>query len=395
MTLFDDFLEIKDLDQVNIFLENVYLKKVLSTIIGLLISNPPIIKFHKLFDDHGFLTDEKNLKLLQNEVKSLLYKILPKMLVCGFVSYYKPDEEDITISIVNYKNGRLKFKIDKKTHKISLHWFWYDGKESKLLRKLNMYEKEDKKVKHCIIDDPDIYGNMTGWLSSLMEKAEKIRLLEKYQIDIEKAKWENRFYIQKVFPEFDPNKYDVLQNHTFLMNTNPNDIDDPRKRFYNMHGVNRRIEFFEPDWKKRTEELITKYFNIRKFQDIGKDKKTGSLSVGELSKLIFPPINDYGPLLENLRIEFKELVSEIFGIRQTTTRALKDQARIEGFIVRTNTTKIQKPVEIILTKIFNDMIKPVVGSLAKEKIRELGVKKKENPEIEIPEIEDLQHVSIE
>lgn len=393
MNFYDELKDVKKIKDGVLFEKSPYLKKALAIIIGLLTSNSPIIKFHPLFKNHDVISNKDSLEDLKNLVVEWVDKIVPKLEVFGF-GFYNKDKDEI-IEFLDFRDGKIKYKVDKKTKKRELFWVWHgEILDSKLK------EEVDKNVKFFYYELPTRTGELNSTLSSFIDEFIKLNKLKGYANTIEENKAANRWFKQKLFPELRPDQYEVFQNHTFLMNTNLSELDDPKKRFYNMHGVGRHIEYFEPEWKKRTEEMIIKYFNIRKFHEIDIDKKTGVVTVGELAKLEFLPIVEYGSLLNDTRTEFKDSLSEIYGVYQfSSQRQLKEQARLGGFSIRTSISKIQTRVEKCLSHVLNDMLESAMDYFARKKIEELILQNKEIPEekdkIEIPDLDILKIISVE
>jgi hypothetical protein len=398
---------------------NKYFTRILNGFVSLLTSNDPKIVFHDLFKGNKFLESEENLEVIRKVVLRILPTVLMKINTYGFVSYRPEDEYGAGIRFIDYNNVDLKYSVDRKQQRMKIHTYWKTPGEDvfsssnvyfrKLQRFIDMNygykdedDGEDKTVKHYVAYPPTFKGRIVSPFTPFVHSYLKIKRLEQYQILTEKDKVSKPYYVQKKPPDLRPDNFEALQYYTFLKNANPNELDDPRKRFMNIHGVRRHIEFFEPDWKKRTTELVTKFFRMNKMHEVELDRRTGKIrSVGELAELKFLPITESSSLLEELKKEFRELSMEWFGIFQTgTQQKLKDQARLTGFFVNANKSKHQLVLEDALSYILTEMANSMMDHFAKKKIAELRMRNRELPKdsperVPIPDPEVLKLIKVE
>jgi len=397
---FSRYRKFKDMNKALEFEKSQEMVALLNGIIGLLTSNSPTIKFHKSLKGHAFLTNKDVIKEFQKILINLTIKMLPKILVYGFVSYrvVKNANNGLNIECINYENGEIMFLIDEKIYIIDLHWFWTKISGIGNISRHQIYKKPDKNVKHFISDPPTFEGGLTSLFSTYINEKNKLNHLEKLAVKIEEAKSENKFYIQKKMPEMKPEHYEVFQNHTFFLNSDINEMDDPKKRFYNMHGMRNHIEVFERDWKKRTEELIMKYFQLQNFFKFDIDPITKLVTAGELIELKFPIIQDHGPLLENKRKEYTDSISKSLGFFQLTesSQKFKDQVKIGGFFIRPVINKLRHIMESCMTQVMNDSLFDIMYDVARAHIEGLTKKTKDGDDpFKIPDIEDLIFVTVE
>ena len=388
-----NYKNVKNIDDGVKFEKSEYVERALGSLIGLLTCNSPKITFHPLFKNHELFSDPEIIKEFVDMVIGWVDEVLPKLLVFGFIFYTKKSGH--VIQFLDFRNGNIKYNV--KNNLVELLWIWVNKNK---FGKTPLFEEVDKNVKCYVHRPPTFNGELTGKVSNFIKIYRTLQLLEQYAVEIEENKVNRKFFLQKILPELKPDQYEVFQNHTFLVNANLNEVDDPRKRFYNMQGVNRHIEYFEKDWKKRTEELITKFFNVRKFQEFSKDKKSGLFTAGELVKVIFPDVINYGELLSQKRIELKDMLSEVFGIFQySSQKQLKDQVRLSGFSIRTSINKIGRLVAKCLTDVLSNSLEDVMDYAAKKKIEELKLQNKQIPDkknkIEIPDLNILKLINVE
>ncbi len=418
---FEDYLSIRDMDKASKFQRSPEVSPLFNGLTGLLTSNPPTIKFHKTLTGHTFLTNKDVINEIQKMMVGLTMEILPKLLVFGFVSYRRVLDKDARIECINYKNGELKYLIDKDNYTITLHWFWKGVSRVIGVSKFEVLKKPDENVKHFIVTPPTFTGELTSQLAEFIYEREKLVYLEKLATKIEKLNADRPYYIQKKLPDLKKaESFELFQQYTFLKNSDIQEVDDDRKRFYNINGIKHHIEFFERDWKKRTEEMILKHFKLKSYFGFGINPENGILTSGELMELVFPEIRPAGPLLETTRREFSDAISKSLGFFQLTetSQKIKDQVRLAGFFIRPVVNRLRHIMEECMTQIMNDNLLDVMYEISKrfindteernkqirasnedKEMRDGGNKTKKTPpkeeEIEIPEMDDLIKVKVE
>jgi len=219
-----DWREVEKYEELNDFVKDLYLRKILNEIVGLLISNPIIIKVDskvKLFEDEEVIYE------FQRMIKKLIDNFLPTLCVFGVASF-NIRKKDFSINVVNYNNGNLKYKVDKVKKVTKLGWFWDIELTDTLMN------KDDKNVKHFNWSPISFKGHVTSPLYNFLPKREQLKTIENIVVEVEKQKLAPPYYLQRKIPDLDPLKYSTFQDHTLFTNANVNNIDDEKKRFFNL-----------------------------------------------------------------------------------------------------------------------------------------------------------------
>jgi len=364
----NDWKVIKNYDKLNDFVKDLYLRKILNEIVGLLISNPIIIKVNsdvKLFKDKEVIYE------FQRMLKKLIDNMLPTLCVFGVVSF-NIRKDDFSIDVINYKNGNLKYKVDEKKKVTDLGWFW----DIKTIA-YNHTNKEDKNVKHFVWSPVSFDGHVTSPMYNFLPKREQLKAVENVVINLEKQKLNPAYYLQRKIPDLVPEKYSTFQDHTLFTNANVNQLDDEKKRFYNMHGIRNTIEIYENNWKERTSELILKYFQMRRFFMFERVNYKGSLiyTAGELVEPKFFPVQKHGTLYKDLLNEYKLLLNSFFEMDSFSNEnrsKLKDEMRLNMFFLRSIISKFQIMVEDCLAFVLNECYADLLDYLNEGSENDIG-----------------------
>jgi len=373
-----------DLSDACMLENDMHVKRVIEQVTGFLLSNPMKIKPLEPFIKEYFLKDEESEEYLQRFLRILILKLLPKLLVFGFVSYRHDPESLFNIIPVDYENGEMLYKVNAKTHKIEFAWVWEKQLESDITQGKNlMGDQIDKTVKHYVWDYPTHKGKLKSALSEFIKEKKEITLLNSFAMEIERVKKANPFYMQRKLPDLTSERYEVFQNHTMFMNQNSERIDDRNKRFMTMHNMRRNLDTWDSRWKERTKENILQYFQMKTFFSFnpteykpkGSKKGTGAMvpTAGELiePKFTNKHLKEYGVHYTNKLSEYKENLSLAFGFGMSTkNRQLKDNVRMVGFMLRPTIARIQ----LICESLLNEIVNNVYMDVFKKQIQEIHQK---------------------
>lgn len=342
------------------FEQDPTLKRVLGILISAYTSNKFTIKVNNEELKKEVFSDLDVLKECNISLTNLTEKALPRILIYGFVSYRIDPKNKLIIECIDYENGTLYYFVNE-NDKVELYWEWNHGERhfNNLVHSgYSMIQNQKTPINHFIWDEPTWGGKIKGYISGLCESYRKYKELEGWRWDGEKKLYNPHFYLQRQLPGFKPEEYNIFQNHTMMMNSKLEQMDDPNKRFLNMQGIGPPgLETWEPDWKDRLQEKIVKFFQIKRYFSVEFQKFKnidGPILVsGELiePKIIKQP--KPSDLYLKAKLNYKADLEEMFGVSLSSLTALKEHVRLAGFILKSPARLFKARMEQFLTKAFN------------------------------------------
>jgi len=350
-------------------------------ILGLVFSNPPLLKLDKLLDGHPlFKEDSETTKYFQRVIMSKGYEIFPILAAVGFFAYQIVDEkmtetfvsENVTqkrLDIMNFEDGDVYMKVDPVSHEKTLHWVWKDDAYQTVSKKVNgSLLHVDESIHFIVHKFPTIFGSLNSNLKMFVDRYAKIMALENCCVTIEKLNAKHPYYVQLKFPSLRAEDFETLQHYSFIKNTNLDELDDDRKRFYNLYNIRQHIEVFEPEWNERTEEMIMEKFQVKAFHTLRMEK--GVPYSGELMEIKYLDVNKYGPLRQELQDSYKDDISEQMGFVSRSklgAKHLKDDARKANSFLKSTVNMFQQLLEEKLTPLMNDYFEQYFELIAHER----------------------------
>jgi hypothetical protein len=364
------------LEKYIVFENDKYLKRIVTCFEGMITANPIEILYPFVLKE--YFTQEL-IDVYCQRIIWLFSNVLKKLLVYGFVSFrFNPSDVE-SIKLINYENGSLKYRVNKKSKELEFFWSWqlpnnnqfqngiFDiGDNGSFLRN-DSYEKN---VNTFVINPPSFNGKINSFMKEFVDDKHNLDVIEKTVFKLEQLKAHPQFWVKRNMPNL--NNVDNLFAYGQTMGTNrfgerergrPNDLMDINKNF---------LPFMDSFNQRKLEEMLDLY-NKSNFYSIHKVNDANTF--GELIEPKFLDFGEKSDYFDKKNDAYKNDMYQTFGMFQNNSRSrLKDDSRQNNFFFRPVSTKIQKFMERAFSEMLNAVFCKEMKKLQPENVNPIRVK---------------------